>query len=135
MVGWRELNNKDDPWSPLSGAFMEREVFILSSGESFSAWEVQVGYAQSHVETQQKYDGNSSRTWKFHFETMEVKFRACPGSLAVGQKGQLSSIVDEFFDVTISAIAPAGDYDLITGRTFREIGSEVGAPPWNQAEG
>src|SRR5690348_17314669 len=95
--------------SNVSGACMEREVFILPTGISFLAWDVQFSKPQQHVETKPvshcESDGRISRngTLLVTIETSQVEFCACAGSLAVGQQGQLSSMGDQFFGVTVSA--------------------------------
>ncbi len=114
--------------SVVSGESMQREVFILPTGQSFLAWEPRFGVPQQHVETapasDQKPDGSTIRNGTAYvtIETADVKFCACSGSLAVGQKGQLSSTGDEFFEVMISAIESAGDHDLVAGHASRQVG-------------
>ena len=112
----------------VSGVPMEREVFILPTGESFVAWDIRFGTPEQHVETapatEHDSDGSSSRNGTAYItvETAEVEFCTCPGSLHVAQKGQLSSAGDQFFEVTISAIEPATDRALVTGRASRHVG-------------
>jgi hypothetical protein len=105
---------------------MEREVFIQPSGKSVLAWDLLFGAPQQHIEIRPAVDnseGHPSRTGRAHItiESTEVKFCAYPGSLAVGEKGQLSSNGDQFFDVTITGIAPAGDHCLVIGNASREV--------------
>ena len=112
----------------VSGEPMQREVFILPTGRSFVAWEVRFGVPQQRVETapatDQERDGSTIRNGTAYVtvETADVKFCACPGSIAVGQKGQLSSTGDQFFEVTISAIESAGDHDLVAGHASKQVG-------------
>lgn len=106
---------------------MEREVFIMSNGKSFSAWDVQFSMPQQHVETNPvshyEPDGKISRHGKIHrtVETSQVRFCAYTGSLAVGQKGQLSAMGDQFFGVTVSAVEAAGSHELVRGQASRDI--------------
>jgi len=105
---------------------MQREVFIVPTGQSFIAWEVRFGVRQQRVESAHATDQKSGSTIRngtayVTLETAEVKFCSCPGSLAVGQKGQLSSTGDEFFEVTISAIESSGDHDLVAGHATRQV--------------
>ena len=105
---------------------MEREVFIQPTGKSAVAWDLLFGAPQQHVETRPAADqseGLPSRTGRAYItiESMEVKFRAYPGSLAVGQKGQLSSKGDQFFDVSITAIEEARDHSVVIGQASRQV--------------
>lgn len=115
----------------VSGACMEREVFILPTGTSFLAWDVEFSKPQQHVETKPvshcECDGRISRngTLRITIETSQVKFRACVGSLAVGQQGQLSSVGDQFVGVTVSAIKAAGDHALISGQASRRVDTKL----------
>lgn len=106
---------------------MQREVFILPTGQSFVAWEVRFGVRQRRVETlpatDQKHDSNARKgTAYVTIETADVTFCTWPGSLAVGQEGQLSSTGDEFFEVKISAIESGGEHDLVGGHASKHVG-------------
>ena len=110
---------------------MEREVFILPTGISFLAWDVQFSKPQQHVETKPvshcESDCRISRngTLLVTMETSQVEFCTCAGSLAVGQQGQLSSMGDQFFGVTVSAIETAGDHALISGQASRRVDTKL----------
>ncbi len=102
-------------------------MFIQPTGKSALVWELRFGTPQQHVETtpatEHERDGRPSRNGTAHItiEKMEVKFCAHAGSAAVGQKGQLSSKGDKFFDVTITAIEAAGDNILVIGHASRHV--------------
>ncbi len=110
---------------------MEREVFILPTGKSFPAWEVQFTMQEQHVDTSpvthHERDGTISRTGRIHVtvETSHVSFCTVPDSLTVAQQGQLSSAGDQFFTVTVSAVEPAGDHELIRGQASRHVDSKL----------
>src|SRR5690242_17044119 len=92
-------------YSLVSG--MQREVFILSNGESFFTWNVQFNAATTRKETlscdYQQDDGSMQKGVLYRtVESSEVTFCASPASVRVGMQGQLSSPNDIFFEVTIS---------------------------------
>jgi hypothetical protein len=105
---------------------MEREVFILPDGEAHSAWDLCFSSPRQHQETYpcifhehdgSTREGNATET----VETAEVTFSACQGSVKVGQKGQLSSSEDRFFDVEITSVKSIENYLLVSGRATRRI--------------
>jgi hypothetical protein len=100
---------------------MDREVFILPDGESFSAWEVRFGRPKRRREacpcTIQELNGSiRNGTLSYTVESASVSFCASQGSLKVGQQGQLSSSDDRFFDVMISRAEPVEDHLLVSGQ-------------------
>jgi hypothetical protein len=105
---------------------MEREVFILPNGTSFTAWQVRFGERRQHIESVPCTYHESERisrngTVHITVESAEVSFCACPdSSFQVGQKGQLSSSEDQFFDVSIGSIEPAGDHVIVCGKASRK---------------
>jgi hypothetical protein len=106
---------------------MERETFVLPTGVSFVAWDLRFGTPQRHVETKpvthHERNGTVSRhgTARETIETAPVKFLACQGSIHSGQKGQLSSTGDQFFDVTILSAEALEEHALITGQASRVV--------------
>jgi hypothetical protein len=104
---------------------MEHEVFVQSNGEMFSAWDVQFTNVEQYREsapcTYHEPDG-SVRKGKVYFtlESAEVSFCASKGSVQTGQQGQLSSMDDRFYDVTISALTQDQDYLRVVGRATRK---------------
>src|SRR5690348_9556714 len=98
---------------------MEREVFILPNGTSFVAWEVRFRERRRHIETapctyHESEHISRNGTVRITVESAEVSFCACPdSSFQVGQNGQLSSLADQFFDVTIESMEAAGDHVMV----------------------
>ncbi len=106
---------------------MEREVFVLPTGPSFAAWEVRLGKRRQHVESApcnyEEAEG-SFRKGTIHItvESASVSFCAYPDpAFHVGQKGQLSTPGDQFFDVTVESVEPAGDHLLVSGKALRKV--------------
>ena|ERR1700722_9170493 len=105
---------------------MEREVFILPDGEAFSAWDLRFCCQRQHQETCpcifHERDGSVREgNLMVTVESADVTFSACQGSLKVGQKGQLSSSEDRFFEVEISSVEPIENYLLVSGRATKRI--------------
>jgi hypothetical protein len=109
---------------------MEREVFILPNGDSFSAWNVKFTAPERRKESRpcnyQQEDG-SMRKGVMHYtaESAEVSFCSCPNWVRVGMQGQLSSPKDIFFEVTISSLQPADNHVLVAGQATRMLDLET----------
>jgi len=93
---------------------MDREVFVLSNGDSFSVWNVQFDARKENRET---------IPCSHSVESAKVSFCTAPGTLHVGQWGQLSSS-DLFFDVKVSFIELAEGHVIVSGDAIREFGYE-----------
>ena len=110
---------------------MEREVFVLANGETFSAWDLSFSFMEEHSETSplkmQARDGNFLKkgTITFTVKAGTVHFHAVPGTAQVGRSGQLSSREDWFWDVTISTVEPAAEHDLVSGKASRKLGHKI----------
>ena len=108
---------------------MDREVFITSNGESFFAWDVQFKGTERRREsrpcTYHEKDGSVRQgSVQYTLESAEVRFCASPGSVRVGLQGQLSSVDDTFFEVTVSCLQPAEDHVLVLGQASRMFDHE-----------
>ena len=104
---------------------VEREVFILPNGESFSVWDVRFGSWEQREETApctfEERDGSKrTGTIRFTVESADISFTTFAGSLKIGQEGQLSSVNDEFFEVKISLIEPMEGNVRVFGRASRK---------------
>jgi hypothetical protein len=93
---------------------MDREVFVLWNGDSFSAWNVQFEARKEHRETIPCLHTVESAT---------VSFCSTPGTVHVGQWGQLS-LGDLFYDVKVSLIELAEGHVIVRGGAIRTFGYE-----------
>jgi len=93
---------------------MDREVFVLLNGDSFSVWNVQFEARKEHRDT---------IPCIHNVESAKVSFCAAPGTVHVGQWGQLSS-GDLFYDVKVSFVELAEGHVIIRGDAIREFGHE-----------
>jgi hypothetical protein len=108
---------------------MEREVFVLRNGDSFFAWNVQLGARKEHRETLPCFfdepDGTRRRgTYSYTVESARISFCAPPASVHVGEWGQLSSAAGHFYDVKVSFIELAEGHVVVTGDATRQFGYE-----------
>jgi hypothetical protein len=109
---------------------MQREAFVFENGQTFTAWNVQFGGFKQEREVRPcKYlevDGSFREgTLRCVVESAEVKFCALPGTITVGQQGQLSCEDDRFYDVTVSFVEPAHDHVLVCGEATRKFDCET----------
>src|SRR5260221_4925264 len=107
---------------------MEHDVFILND-EMFYAWDVRFTAVEQHRESSpcRYYEPEGVfRKGKMYYtlESAEVVFLAPPDSIKVGQSGQLSSTDDQFYEVTVSSLQPAGDHILVCGHATRKFAYE-----------
>lgn len=91
---------------------MDREAFVLWNGESFSAWDVQFGSRKERQET---------IPYIHTVESAKVSFCTAPGSVHVGQWGQLSW-GDLFHNVKVSFVELAEGHVIIRRDATREFG-------------
>jgi len=102
----------------------EIEVFASESGRLSSAWDLDFSEHQSRGElgrcSHAQPDGSFREgTIRYTLEVWRVGFLTSSGSVVVGDKGQLSSPGDCFYDVTVSSIEKIGDVDLVLGEASR----------------
>src|SRR5262249_47629062 len=90
---------------------MDREVFVLPNGDSFSVWNVQFEERKEHRET---------IPYVHTLESAKVRFCSAPGTVHVGQWGQVSS-GDLFYNVKVSFIELAEGHVIIRGDAIREL--------------
>jgi hypothetical protein len=108
---------------------MDHEVFIPANGEMFYAWDVRFTSPEERREScpcaYHDRDG-TVRKGKVHYtlESANVSFCAPAGSIGVGQQGQLSSTNDQFYDVTVASVQPAGQHLLVSGEATRKFAYE-----------
>ncbi len=91
---------------------MDREAFVLWNGDSFSVWNVQLEARKEYRET---------IPCLHTVESAKVSFCTAPGTVHVGQWGQLSS-GDLFYNVKVSSIELAKGHVIIRGDAIREFG-------------
>ena len=92
---------------------MEREVFVLRNGDSFSTWKVQFDGLKEHREDLGRYS--------YTIESARVRFCATPATVHVGEWGLLSSANGRFYDVKVTFIELAQGHVVVHGdasRTF-----------------
>ena len=94
---------------------MDRHVFMLRNGESFWAWNVQFHGRKERRETFPRLvegpAGAERRgTFSYTVESAHVSFCAAPGTIHIGQRGQLSSAEEHFYHVKVSYIELASGY-------------------------
>jgi len=109
---------------------MEREAFVFENGQTFTAWNVQLTGFRQHRETFPRKgleaDGSfRGNILRYIVETADVSFCALPGTIVVGQHGQLSSGDDGFYDVTVCSVEGADDHILVCGEATRKFGYET----------
>ncbi len=108
---------------------MEREVFVLPNGESFSAWDVRLEAREERHKSRPCFHEQPDGTRRygevrFKVESARVSFCAQPGTVHVGQRGQLSSSGDLFYNVRVSFIELAEGHVVVTGDATREFDHE-----------
>ena len=109
---------------------MEREAFVFENGQTFTAWNVLLTGFRQHRETfpREALEAGSSlgaNVLRYIVETADVSFCALPGTIVVGQQGQLSLGNDGFYDVMVCSVEGAGDHILVCGEATRKFGYEV----------
>ena len=100
---------------------------VFDNGQTVTAWNVLLTGFRQHRETvpREALEAGSSfsgNVLRYIVETADVSFCALPGTIVVGQQGQLSSEDNGFYDVTISSVEPASDHILVQGEARREFG-------------
>ncbi len=99
---------------------------MLGNGESFWVWNVTFHGREKRCETFPRVvdgpDGVERRgTFSYTVESAHVSFCAAPGTVHIGQRGQLSSAEEHFYDVKVSYIRLASGHVIVSGdatRTF-----------------
>ena len=91
---------------------MDRHVFMLRNGDSFWVWNVEF-----YGREQQRPGGRAGWT----VESAHVSFCAAPGTVHIGQWGQLSSAEEPFYHVKVSYIKLATGHVIVSGDATRTI--------------
>jgi len=105
---------------------MDRHVFMLRNGDSFWVWNVEVLRREERRETLPRLvegpEGvEQGGTLSYTVESAYVSFCSAPGTVHIGQCGQLSSAEEHFFDVKVSYIELESGHVIVSGdatRTF-----------------
>jgi hypothetical protein len=104
---------------------VEREVFVLANGESFSVSDVCFEPLETREEISpcwiQEHGQSRKGMMRCTIESANVSFNAVSGSLKVSDRGQLSTKDDQFFEVTISSIEPANQHERVFGQASRKF--------------
>lgn len=105
---------------------MDRHVFMLRNGDSFWAWNVEFRERKERRETlprivQGSEDVKQRGTVSYTVESAYVSFCAAPGTVHVGQWGQLSSAGGHFYHVKVSYIELASGHVIVSGDATRTI--------------
>jgi hypothetical protein len=108
---------------------MDHEVFIPANGEMFYTWHVRYTSLEERRESGPctYHDRNGTvRKGKLYYtvESATVSFCAPAGSIRAGQKGQLSSTDDRFYDVIVASVQPAEQHLLVSGDATRKFAYE-----------
>ena len=103
---------------------MDRHVFMLRNGDSFWAWNVEFHGREERRETFPRLvEGVERRgTLSYTVESAHVSFCAAPGTVQVGQRGELSSAEGHSYHVKVSYIELARGHVIVSGdatRTFQ----------------
>lgn len=106
-------------------------MFIREGGDfdSCYAWNVQLSDVQRNRQSRpcSYYERDGTfRKGLIHFtlESAQVSFFISPGALRIGERGQLSYINDEFYEITVLGVESLGDHDLVRGQAKREFANE-----------
>jgi hypothetical protein len=99
---------------------MDRHVFMLRNGDSFWVWNVEFQGRQERRETFPRLvEGPESverdGTFSYIVESAHVSFCAAPGTVHIGQWGQLSSAEKHFYTVKVSYIELASGHVIVSG--------------------
>jgi len=108
---------------------MDRHVFMLRNGDSFWAWNVQFHGRKERRETLPRIvespEGSEPRgTVSYTVESACVSFCVAPGTVHIGQRGQLSSAEEHFYEVKVSYIELAKGHVIVSGEATRVIYNE-----------
>ena len=104
---------------------MGRHVFMLRNGESFWAWNVEFHARKERHETLPRLvegpEGVERRgTCSYTVESAQVSFCVAPGTVHVGQRGQLSSAGGDY-EVKVSYIELASGHVIVSGDATRSF--------------
>jgi hypothetical protein len=108
---------------------MDREVFVLANGESFTVWDVRISNVRVEQRTfkyMEKCCGGDQcseieRERTYPVEAASIEFRAAPGKLERGMHGQLSVGNDSFYVATILTVERLGDTIFVTCDGYRNV--------------
>ena len=103
---------------------MDRHVFILRNGDSFWAWNVEFHGREERREIFPRLvegPGGMEQhgTFSYTVESAHVSFCAAPGTIHIGQWGQLSSAEEHFYNVKVSYIELASGHVIVSGEATR----------------
>jgi hypothetical protein len=107
---------------------MDRHVFMLRNGDSFWVWNVEFHGREERRETFPRLvEGPEGMerlgTFSYTVESAHVSFCAAPGTVHIGQWGELSSAEEHFYHVKVSYIELASGHVIVNGeatRTFED---------------
>src|SRR5690349_4148326 len=100
--------------------------FELEAGDSFWVWNVEFHGREERRETFHRLDEGAEGverggTLSYTVESAHVGFCAAPGTVHIGQWGQLSSAEEHSYEVKVSYIELASGHVIVSGdatRTF-----------------
>jgi len=103
---------------------MDRHVFMLRNGDSFWAWNVEFHGREERRETFPRLvegpEGVERHgTCSYTVESAHVSFCAAPGTVHIGQWGQLSSAEEHFYHVKVSYIELASGHVIVSGEATK----------------
>src|SRR5215472_6869741 len=99
---------------------MDRHVFMLRNGDSFWVWNVEFYGREERRETFPRGpEGERGGTFSYTVESAHVSFCAAPGTVHIGQWGQLSSAEEHSYYVKVSYIELASGHVIVNGDATR----------------
>jgi hypothetical protein len=100
---------------------MNRHVFTLRNGDSFWVWNVEFHGREERRETFPRGPEGERGTFSYTVESAHVSFCAAPGTVHIGQWGQLSSAEENSYFVKVSYIELESGHVIVSGDATRTV--------------